>query len=388
MKFRLSLFTGNIALFFVLGMVVVTTNSILVYVMNEYGLGYNLTGLLIAVQAAGNLTGNFFCGWLSRIFGRRRLLYLSQGLFITGFGGMLFVFNPVQLYIMLFLIGLGWGIVNCSVNLMVSEATDGSGSKLSLVHTAYTVGAFISPLIVALSSISGMTWRLSVGIIALMSMLLTFVIKHMPVSPHISKSKNQSGECPGLLTNWHFYLMLLILFAYGGVEAGISSWMVTYLSETGILGIEQAQTMLSLMWVMMLTGRLFSIVVSRHMNKALMLMFMCMGLLLGAFLLIFSGSILGIFAAVVIIGLSMSAMYAIIVANSSSYVNNSGVAAGMLFALGGVGAAVFPYSVGVFAAHKGIFYGMVLLTVSIFCFAILSVVNVIANKNKYRREKD
>ena len=131
------------------------------------------------------------------------------------------------------------------------------------------------------------------------------------------------------------------------------------------------------MWLTMIVGRLTFAAVGMKLNKQMLLILLACGFLLGMLGIIYgSGSTVLAIASVAFMGLSMSAMYAVCVANNARYVACSPVASGIPFGGGGLGAAAVPYLAGIVSDHAGMQKGMLSLCAFLVVLIIASILNL------------
>ena len=64
-----------------------------------------------------------------------------------------------------------------------------------------------------------------------------------------------------------FYLCVATLFFYLCAEQGVIGWMITYFKDTGFLPASLSQMTASVLWVMILAGRLPTAWLSTRMQK-------------------------------------------------------------------------------------------------------------------------
>ncbi|MHB8963906.1 MAG: MFS transporter, partial [Saccharofermentanales bacterium] len=167
--------------FLINGMILLMTSSLLVYLMREYGLSYRQGGFLLTVQAVGSLITNYLSSPLSvRIGSKNTLILTAAGFFI---GVCIITITPPLpvLYTGLFITGLSWGCSNNLINFLLVRETGGDSGRIAAVHTSFSVGAFIAPLLVALTVASDISWRWASGFISLMAFTLIIVTIYMPV---------------------------------------------------------------------------------------------------------------------------------------------------------------------------------------------------------------
>lgn len=365
-KERIVFLLANYYAFVVTGVLVLMTGAIMPYLLQDYNLRYDQGGVLLMLQAVGNLSSGALSGILAAYVGRRNVLILGALCFAAGFGGIALFSVPAGLYLFFFISGLGWGILNNLVNVVVSEFADGDASAINLLHMSFGIGAFLAPFLVAFSISLGFGWRYAVGFFVLMSLLLGIIFYRMN---HLetTQSKQEGSVSFSFFRNYRFYFFMLILFFYVGSENSVNGWLTTYLIDTGVSSELAAQRLLSLVWVSVIAGRFLCAVTARYFSKEFMLLAGAAGSALFICVLLFSSSVAMISFAVIGLGLSFAGIYPNTVANASGLIRGSGTASGIMFSCGGLGASVIPYFVGLRAQGGGIRAGMgtVILTLAI-----------------------
>lgn len=68
--------------------------------------------------------------------------------------------------------------------------------------------------------------------------------------------KEKKGGSFGFFSEPLFYLCVATLFFYLCAEQGVIGWMITYFKDTGFLPASLSQMTASVLWVMILAGRL------------------------------------------------------------------------------------------------------------------------------------
>lgn len=372
----------NFYAYFVNGFLVLMTGAILTYLMEDYQLSYNLGGVLVSIQAAGYLLSGLFSGAIIYLIGRRKALLLVAVMFTIGFGGIVLTSSPTVLFILMFLSGIGWGLNNNLLNIIVSETTNGNSSYTNILHMAYAVGAFVSPLIVSAFVRANISWKVPVGIVAVASILLFFVFLKIPLGNAPTEKTAKAKLSFDFLKDPKYFVYIMILFCYVGSETGLNSWLITYLVELEIMDISNAQMMLSLLWVVIIFGRIFIAYISRYIRKDLLLLYQCIGMFvfLGLFL-INKDPVIAIIS-IVLIGISMAGIYPTTVSNAHYIITGAGLSSGIMFSGGGLGATVVPYVAGAIAENNGILSGMISTLVIVMVMVILALLNIILIKKE------
>lgn len=380
-KNQRSILWGSFYSYIVTGMVVLIPGAILPYILKEFNLGYDQGGMLLALKAMGNLGASILGGIISDGIGRKKVLAFGAMCFIVSFGSIAVISSPILLFVLFFIAGMGWGIMNSIVNVMVSDAVDGKSSVMNLLHMFFAVGAFIAPLIVGSLVKFDLSWRYAVIILAMLSAILFFVFVFMPLqSKYKGKKTVESPQNP--FRNMRYYIFAGLLFMYVGTESSINGWLTTYLSDVVVLSAVSPQDVLSIFWVTTIIGRLISAYLSNLFSKeALLLTYSLGGAIFYVLFLLGSGEFF-IVLCVLMMGLFFAGIYPTTVANASFLIKGSGTAAGIMMSLGGFGGAVVPYLNGLIAEHKGLYAGMRVIIFFALVLVVIAFMNLLGGKRQ------
>lgn len=372
------LFYGCCWIYFALGAMVLATSAVLRTLMAELGWSAAQGGLLVTLQATGNLLSSLSGGLCLKALGRRRALALAVACGALGFAGLTQAVSPALAYPLIFLTGVFWGLSNTCINMLVAEAFDGNVSRINLLHTSYAVGAVLAPLMASAMIGGGLGWRMSVMAVSAALGLALIAALRMPIPDPAPQEARAGAPALAFWRDARFYLGFLTFFAYVGAEVAASSWIATFLfDQNPDFAMAQPETMISLMWLLMIAGRLLVASLGTRLNKARLLLFEAVGFCLGmAALLAFVKSTPLALASVAFTGLSMSAIYATTVANYSGIMRRSQIVPGLMFAGGGLGAAAMPLAVGLCADWGGIRAGMGLLVAVLAALSALAALNL------------
>ena len=220
------LFASCCYAYFINGMLVLMTSSILTYLMKDYALSYQQSGLFVSIQATGSLVAGLLSGVIMHQLGRKRSMFLVATLFAVGFGGIIFTSQAMVLYLLIFLTGLGWGINNNLVNILGIEASNGNSGYTNILHMSFAVGAFISPLMIRVFVKWGISWKIPVAIVSMASMSLFVIFSKMSVGTTSKDVTTKEKLSFNFLQDPRYYVYMMILFTYVGAERGLNSWRV------------------------------------------------------------------------------------------------------------------------------------------------------------------
>lgn len=375
---------GNMYLYFVTGLLVLCTSAIQLYLRQEYHLTQGQGGLLISVQAAGYLITNLISGHLSILTGRKNLLYIAAVMMAVSYGLLIFipVSMPFLLYVLLFFAGLGWGINNFLLNVSITETFHGQGGPLTMAHTCYAIGAFVAPLMVAAFVPSSFGWRGAAVVVAVLSFTLLLSIKFMPVPEKSKEESKAQANSMTFLKDIRFYIFFMIFFLYVGSENGFSGWIVSYLIQNPFFSGGLAQSMLSMLWIVMIVGRIITSAVAHKMNGTVYAMCISIGYVIMASVLLLTGSPYLMIGAIALMGLCMAGIFSMTMSNASDIVMGSGIASGLLLSAGGFGSIALPYVTGSIADSSSLKTGMWSIVAAVAVMAILSIVIFLLKRRK------
>jgi MFS transporter, FHS family, glucose/mannose:H+ symporter len=371
---------GYFYAFIVTGMLVLMTGAILPYLMKDFDLSYGQGGLLLSLQAVGNLSAGFLSGFAAMYLGRKAVMVTGAVCFAVGFGCIPLLSSPLLLFLFLFISGMGWGIMNTMVNAAVNDATNGKSSIINLLHMFFSIGGFIAPFIVALSLKLNLNWHYNVILMSVLSAILTVVFLIMPVGSSAGKTENGKSSF-AFLKDTRFYIFMGILFFYVGAESTINGWMVTFLLKTGIMSEAGAQTTLSLVWIAIILGRLFSAYISRFFPKEKILLGFSLAGTVCFILFLNTKNPVLLTVSAIGTGLSIAGIYPTTVANAGYLIKSSDIAGAILLSCGGLGASVIPYVAGAVAQRYGIFSVMLTTIVALAALVVFVFLNIAARRS-------
>ena len=366
---------GNFYAYAITGMAVLITGAIMPYLIKEFNLNYGDGGLLLALQAVGNLGASLIGGIISDYIGRKAIMAFGALCFFVGFGGVFFISSGTLLFVLLFIAGIGWGIMNSMLNSVMNDATGGRSDIMNLLHMFFAIGAFITPMLVGLTARFHISWRYSVLTLSILSAILFVVFLRMSV-PSQKKDGTTGKPAKPPFRNIRYYLFMALLFLYVGSENSINGWLVTYLDNLGIMTGIKPQDVLSIFWIAIILGRLISAAISKYLPRETLILTYCVGGGLSYVLFLLTQNPVLIAIWVFAMGFFFAGTYPTIVANSSSIIHGSGAAAGIMLSFGGMGGAFFPYINGLIADAKGLYAGMAAIVVSATVLVMVAFVNL------------
>ncbi len=367
--------------FAVNGLYAMILGSLLPLISIEYRLSNTVSGGLISAHQAGNLISGFIAGVLPLYLGRKKTIIFLCSFVAMGFLIMILTGNPVLLILGFLFTGLSRGSISNFNNTMVNEVSNSSPAALNVLHSIFAVGALTAPFLVILSTnISGeLGWKIAASIIivlAILSMLLFSKMKIDNTAKKIEKEK-MSYE---FLKNRDFCISAGIMFFYLCAEATINGWMVKYFIDSNIMTIKYAQILASLLWLVILAGRLTCAFWGDRVSKKVLLLATSCGTVVFYLLLLSTHNLKVITIAIMGLGFSMAGIYPTTVSTVGDIIKSYPMAMGVLLMLGGIGAIIMPIVTGALSDAFGILAGMGAIVGAIVLMIVCVVLKVTRKK--------
>lgn len=364
--------------FFINGIGALIIGAIMPFILVDFNMGYDRGGILLSFQSIGSLLASFFGGIISVYLGRKNAIVILSSMTVIGFVGIIVTKSPVFLILPFFLTGVGRGGVNNISNTIVNDISDGNVGLLNILHTFYAIGAFMAPFLASWSLNMDLNWRFVLGVVAglgVIMVIIFLIIRIDNTRGRIQKKKREKDVSLEFLRNIDFYLSSGILFFYVGAEYAVNGWIVTYLKDTGVMSTSLAQTVLSILWIVIIFGRLFSAYISKTIDKKTILLSSSIGAIVFFTLFMMSSSIWAIIGSILGLGFCLSGIYPTTIANVGNVLKGSNGAMGTLLGIAGLGGIIMPYITGDIAERIGIKGGMISITVAIILMFLCALGN-------------
>lgn len=258
--------------------------------------------------------------------------------------------------------GLARGASSNFGNYTINNLAPGKAGVLNGLHAMFSIGAFSFPIILtALTRTDADKWIYACYFIVAMgilSWLLYFLIPD-PQTLEQGKTGKRSGENGfGFFREPIFYLCTFTLFFYLCAEQGVIGWLITYFEDTGLLSAALSQLMASVLWIMMLAGRLTAAWLSEKVGKERLLLIMAVGFVCFFFWLLLCRDTLLIVIGIMGFGYSMAGIYPTTVSFCGGLIQKYSMAWSFILTTASFGSILMPMIIGRIAESAGIFYGM------------------------------
>lgn len=230
--FRPFAFASTTGVFILIGAIASLFGPLLDSFSARFHVSVPTAGFTLSVYFVGATLG-VLPGWLGlKRRGGRFVLTVALLAIAIGAGGVTFSHHWGLFLASVFLIGVGFGTLDISLNsLMARTALEGRARRLSLGNAGYGVGAVIGPLLIIAVGPHNFT-RLFAGIFVL-ALVLTTTNRGVHAPPlraeaqQIEISKMTSQRRPILLA------FVVACFLYVAMETSASGWMATQLHRGG-----------------------------------------------------------------------------------------------------------------------------------------------------------
>ncbi|PZF53306.1 MFS transporter [Curtobacterium sp. MCSS17_008] len=156
----------------------------MLFITPEFDLDAIKTGLIITSILIGAVIGSVVSGWVAQSLGRKRTLVISAVILAVAAIGMAAAPNYVLLLVARFVAGLGVGAVEATVPTFLSELapTKSRGRLATNNQLMIALGILIAGVINLFFS-QDLSWRFSLGIAALPSLVLFVLLLRQPETP-------------------------------------------------------------------------------------------------------------------------------------------------------------------------------------------------------------
>ena len=304
------------------------------------------SGLLLAAKFAGSFLGGVSVP-------RRLRLGIASGMVSSCIGFTAFALSPGLLTgcLALFIGGFGLGQIIASTNILAGRRyRRHTGSALASLNFFWSLGAVICGLIAAAVM---PRWGLRGPLLSFAAMFLVaglggWIGTARPSPEIVAASAPEAATLPQSILV-HF---AILLFLYGGLETCMTGWLTTYTLRFSDLHLLGGQSALVLLWSALTAGRAVSAAAMRWVSESLIqrLGLAVSAVLIAALTATRSGMLLSLDC--LLLGLALApffpSTFAILIAHRPTARQ-----AGFVLAVSGLGAALFPWMMGVVSTHSG-----------------------------------
>lgn len=371
--------------FFSNGSLALMMGSVMPDLKSAYGLSDTVSGLFLSAHSAGNLIAGFISGLVPLWLGQRKSIMLLASLAAIGFLMMVLWGNPIWLFVAFLFTGMGRGSVTNFDNRMVNLLSGGSPAATNLLHSSFAIGAILTPM-VFLGLRTGVSWQVGLSYVIVLCSVSVWAFSRMRLKNDMPDRKDKVNSTMTFMKNPSFMILAMMMFCYLCSEYAINGWLVTYiqnkenllasLAASGQDVTAYSQTMATLLWVVMLIGRLICAALSAKVGQKILMMVSSFGVAVFFGLMLASSTVAMVSVSVAGLGLCMAGICPMIYSDAAIFTNTYPMATSILLGVGSGGAILMPTLVGSLAERFGFNGGMSAIFVTVLLLVVFSVLNV------------
>jgi fucose permease len=257
------------------------------------------------------------------------------------------------------LAGLGAGAIDAGLNTYV--AAHFSEGLMQWLHASLGVGITLGPIIMTFGLSNWNSWHVGYRVVGVFQLVLAacFVLT---LAMWNQKEQSPTEEEPRRLTDYktpmsktlrqpRVWISIFLFFMYVGGETALGTWIYTLLTESRGIDPTVAGFWAGSYWATFTVGRIVAGLFAKRAGVNLLVTGGLAGALLGAVLLVWNPSEAINLLAVALIGFSIAPIFPAMMSGTSQRVGDHFAAntIGMQMAATGLGTAVIPGLMGVFA---------------------------------------
>jgi len=342
------IFAAIVAIF-VYGMTAALLGTILPDLSDRFHLTPSQNGTIAFAQALGLIIASLAVGPLLDNEGKKLGLILGLAFIAVALFALPRSSGFRSIVLLLFLLGVGGGIVVTGANALVSDVSEAHrATALNMVNLFFGLGGLVTPFIAA--NLFARNWIRLCYTVATLT-VLTLAVQAAAKMPAPSGAGGfVLADAAPVLGRPLLFLLGLFLFLYVSCEVGIWNWLPRHLIAQGIPE-SRALNILSLGFALgLLIGRVGVSPILIHAPAIKVLLVVAIGMAVTTFLMLRSNNPLTAAAFVFLAGLSMAPVFPTTLAIvGDTFPRMTGTAIGFVITCGWVGLAVSSRIIGFIA---------------------------------------
>lgn len=325
----------------------------------SFSIPLDAIGMLLTAVMAGYMTSSFLSGPVVTRLGVGKVLAASCAMTGVALIGYTLVPEWWMMVLLGVVAGLGAGAIDAGLNTYV--AAHFSEGLMQWLHASWGIGITLGPIIMTIGLTALNSWHVGYRVVGGFQLVLAtcFVLT---LAMWNQKEKSVAYDEPKRLTDYktpigetlrqpQVWLSIFLFFMYVGAEAALGTWIYTLLTESRGIDPTVAGFWAGSYWATFTVGRVAAGLFAKRAGVNLLVRAGLTGALLGAVLLVWNPSQAINLLAVAIIGFSIAPIFPAMMSGTSQRVGDHFAAntIGMQMAATGLGTAVIPSLMGVFA---------------------------------------
>jgi len=378
--------------FFCNGLIALMQGSMMPDMKAAYGLTDTMGGLMLSAHSIGNLAAGFLSGVVGVWLGRKKTAIMLSSLAFIGMLLIALFGAPGILFIAFILTGVGRGSISNFNNGTVNAITGGSATASNLLHAVFATGAIVTPMaFLVLKGAFG--WKAGPVFVTICGTISVLNLTRVTVENDKPARKDSARDFSFMKDPVFLVLAAMMLF-YLCSEYAINGWLVTYIQSkeslrAGLSGegaiTAYSQTMATLLWVVILVGRLFCAWLSQRVHPRKLMLIASIGEAAAFAGVLFSSTLPAVTVCVALTGFCMAGICPMIYADAAFYTNTYPMSTGILLSFGSIGGIAMPTVVGALADRYGFGGGMSAILFAICALVLCAAANAMM-KRKYQEE--
>lgn len=333
-------------------------------IRGTFGVSLDALAALLATSTVGFVIGSILAGQLVARVGVRRLVAVCNIAAAAAVAGYALAPQWGVIVALGLITGLAGGTVETALNIFVAD--NHSVRTMNWMHGSFGVGAVIGPLLMTAVISSGLGWRAGYAIAALLYLVLglaflaarrdtTFERGVPPARASAEEVRPRTVRPLESLRQGVVFFSAILFLLYTGVEVSAGQWSFTLFTESRGVSTYWAGIMTSVFWGMLTLGRILFGAAAGRIGIERLLRLSMAGAVFSSIVYLVPSLIAG-FTAVTLLGLSLSAIFPTLTADTPNRVDSRHVAnaIGLQTAAASIGFALLPGLAGALAERAGL----------------------------------
>ena len=228
----------------------------------RFGVGLDEVGVVVSAHFLGAFAMIVLSSVALRRWGYRAVIIAGLAFLIAGLGLLIVAPSWWLVVAGAGVGGLGFGLLNVSVNLVVARTfAEGAAPALNLINAIFGGGAMLSPLLVA-----GFAPAFTPPLVV----LLVIAVGVLALATRLRAPSPAPPVRGGAGFAWPLVAGFVVLyFMYVTTEVGVASWVTEYLAPS--VGLAWAAAATSIYWGAITAGRIVAVALSSRVDQPTLL---------------------------------------------------------------------------------------------------------------------
>jgi MFS transporter, FHS family, glucose/mannose:H+ symporter len=280
--------------------------------------------------------------------------------------------------------GFAIGLTAPVTNLLIAEINSARrAAALNILNFVWAVGAVAGPPLIALFARDGHLVRPLIGLAALL-FGIALLIARRPFTdsssgPNQRKPSQKDPFERSVLHGWASPYALLtggLIFFYVGTETATAGWIASYAQRIDASASGFGTMMPSFFWAGLLIGRAAAPAVLRRVSEAALVLISLLVAVAGLVIILVGSSLMTLSSGAALAGLGLAAVFPTTFAIFTRHFGKqASQLTGFIFVIGGLGAALIPWLVGLTSARFGDL--RIGLLIPLFCVTSMIVLQIV-----------